>query len=168
MNHPGEAAAVRGWVLAGALLFVVLIVLFSIGVFTPPVLVAISLVGVASHLVLFPVVAALATPSWTRAAGYAWLTIDVVLNVAKLNGLSDGVVWSLRTGGHVLAATWIAAASGLLGGTGRLVGWLLALLLVIHAFAYQWVPAWAIYPPFLLVPIWLFSVWLWCGRSGAE
>jgi hypothetical protein len=36
-----------------------------------------GLLGVAPHLLLFPVVAALPAPRWAKAAGYGWLAIDI-------------------------------------------------------------------------------------------
>ena len=73
---------------------------------------------------------------------------------------------ALRLGGHILAATWIALASSGARGTVRPVGVLLALLLGLHAFAAHWVPEWAIYPPFVLIPMGLTLVGRLLNRSG--
>lgn len=143
---------------AGAALFVALIIAFSsLGDQQPsaPMLLVMGMVGVASHLVLLPVVAELPAPAWARAAGYSWIAIDVMLNVATVNGAGQALVAPLRLGGHVPAALWIAmAASGATGAT-RGVGLLLAALLAGHAFANPWAPAWLIFIPFLLIPLWL-------------
>src|SRR5258708_24652436 len=68
---------------AGAALFVALIVLFSmLGAAQPstPLLITMGAIGAASHLVLLPVVAAMPTPEWARAAGYGCLVVDTMLN----------------------------------------------------------------------------------------
>lgn len=117
-----------------------------------------GVLGVFSHLVLLPVVAALPAPAWARATGYAWITIDVMLNVATVNGADVGLIAALRLGGHVSAATWMALAAWHMSGLVRAIGIPLAALLLIHAFASSWLPAWAIFIPFLLLPVWLALV----------
>jgi hypothetical protein len=143
---------------AGAALFVALIVLFSMQATHPPPILLIAVVAAGAHGVLFPVAGALSAPGWSRAAGYSWLAIDVMLNVATLNGVSMETIMPLRLGGHVLAGLWIATASLELGGAAGAVGFVLGPLLIVHAFLAQWLPPWAIYPPFLLIPIWLLLV----------
>jgi hypothetical protein len=69
-----------------------------------------ALLGVAPHLLLFPIVAALAAPSWGRAAGWGWLVIDMTSAILALNGVPQAIYLPLRYGGHVSAALWIAAA----------------------------------------------------------
>src|SRR5438067_1905284 len=119
---------------AGAALFVALIVLFSVGGTGAGALLTLTVVAVAAHLVLFPVVAVVQAPGWSRAAGYGWLGLDVILNVAQLNGMSQDTTMALRLGGHVLAATWIALASLSGSGAARAAGVTLSLLLGLHAF----------------------------------
>ncbi len=45
---------------------------------------------------------------------------------------------SLRYGGHISAALWIASASWQAIGTARIVGWLLAFDLAIYSFIAWW------------------------------
>jgi hypothetical protein len=156
-----EMSGAAGPAFMGAALFVALIVLFSMQATHPPPVLLSAVVATGAHLVLFPVVGALAAPDWCRAAGYSWLAIDVILNVATLNGVPMETVMPLRLGGHILAGTWIAIASRDLGGVAGAIGFLLGPLLIAHAFLTQWLPPWAIFPPFLLIPIWLSFV----GRS---
>ena len=136
-SSPHTSLAARG-AFAGAALFVALIVTFStIGAGQPSAttLLPMGVIGAAAHLVLLPVVAELPAPVWARAGGYARVAIDTMLNVASING---------------------AAAQA--GGSVRALGLLLAALLMVHAFVSPWVPAWVIYIPFVLVPVWLTVV----------
>jgi hypothetical protein len=153
-----EMSAAAGPAFAGAALFVALIVLFSMQATHPPPVLLTAVVAAGAHLVLFPVVGTLAAPGWCRATGFSWLAIDVMLNVATLNGMPMDTVMPLRLGGHILAGTWIAFASRDLGGAVGAIGFMLGPLLIVHAFLAPWLPPWAIFPPFLLIPIWLLLV----------
>jgi len=149
---------------AGAAMFVVLLMLFStLGTGQPatPILIAMGVIGAAAHLVLLPVVAAMPAPAWARAAGYGWLIIDTMLNVASVNGLDPNITGALRLGGHASSALWMATAAQHSKGAVRAIGWPLAIVLMIHAFAAPWAPAWVIYPPFVTIPVWLVCI----GRS---
>jgi hypothetical protein len=68
-------------------------------------------VGAAAHLVLLPVAAALPAPSWGRAMGLMWLGLDAALSITQINGAAPPLIFSLRLGGHVLAAVWIASTA---------------------------------------------------------
>ncbi|HSP16658.1 MAG TPA: hypothetical protein VLV78_18070 [Thermoanaerobaculia bacterium] len=152
--------AVRG-AFAGAALFVALIVAFSAagpGPLPTTSLLLIGVFGVASHVVLFPVVAQLPAPSWARAAGYAWIAIDVMLNIAAVNGGDIKLISALRLGGHIPAGLWMAAAALEAAGATRYVGTLLGALLIVHAFASPWIPMWIIFIPFVMIPLWLALV----------
>ena len=152
--------AMRG-AFAGAALFIALIVVFSTTDASQPSTAAVLLIGIlgaTSHLVLLPVVAALPAPGWARAGGYAWIAIDVMLNVASVNGADAGMIAALRLGGHVPAGLWMAMA-GLQTGSGvRALGLPLGIVLILHAFASPWVPPWVLFIPFVLIPIWLAIV----------
>jgi len=154
---------------AGAALFVVLIVLFSLlGADPPstPMLIAMGVVGAGAHLVLMPVVAAMDAPAWARAAGYGWLVIDTMLNVASVNGLDPGIAGALRLGGHASSALWMASAAQQSRGPVRAIGWPLAIYLAFHAFGARWLPAWVIFPPFVTIPICLVCIGRSLGRSA--
>src|SRR5438045_2062313 len=113
---------------SGAVLFVVLLVLVVVGL--PPTnatLIIMGVLGAAAHLALLPVVAAMPAPQWARAAGYGWLIIDTMLNVASVNGLDAGVAGALRLGGHVSSALWIATAAHNARGPVKAIGWPLAI-----------------------------------------
>jgi len=142
----------------GAALFVALMAAFStLGDSVPSggMLLLLAILGVSSHLVLLPVVSATGSASWARVGGFSWIAIDVMLNVASVNGMTLAQVTPLRLGAHVLAAVWIADAALSAGGIARAVGVVLALLLAGHALTAPWIPAWVLFIPFALVPVWL-------------
>ena len=68
-----EMSGAAGPALVGAALFVALIVLFSMQATHPPPVLLIAVAAAGAHLVLFPVVGALAAPGWCQAAGFSWL-----------------------------------------------------------------------------------------------
>ena len=142
----------------GAVLFVALMAAFSSIGNTPPsggMLLLLGILGVSAHLVLLPVVGATVRAAWARACGYSWLAIDVVLNVASVNGMTIDAVTPFRLGAHILAAVWIVDAALGAGRLARLVGLALAALLAFHAMASPWIPMRVIFIPFMLIPVWL-------------
>lgn len=116
-----------------------------------------GLLPVAAHLLLFPIVAALAAPPWARAAGYGWLVIDIATDIMALNGVADATYLSMRFGGHVVAALWIAVASWQAAGATRVIGLLLALDLGSYSFIPHG-PFVVLLPTALLFPIWFALV----------
>jgi len=146
---------------AGAALFVALIAAFSSlggGAPSGPMLLAIGVIGVASHVVLLPVVAALSAPEWARAGGYAWIAIDAMLNVARVNGAASSVIDPLRLGGHISAGIWMLMAASEGAGPVCIVGVPLAVVLMAHALTSQWIPPWILFIPFMTIPVWLTLV----------
>jgi len=145
----------------GAALFVGLMIGFSTVGDGPPtaaMLATIGVLGVTSHLVLLPVVSATGSASWSRACGYSWIAIDVMLNVAAINGMTLAAAMPLRLGGHVLLAVWIVDAALAMGGLVQPIGLVLAALLAFHALAARWIPAWVLFIPFAMIPLWLVLV----------
>ena len=153
--HPSPSSPGSRGAFGGAVGFVALIVLFSIGEVSRSAVVLLTAVAVAAHLALLPTVAAAIAATWARPAGYAWLALDVALNGATLNGADTAIVMPMRLGGHLLAAVWIANASWNTKGSVRTVGLALAAMLGAHAFVAGWAPDWTIYPPFVFIPLWL-------------
>lgn len=142
----------------GAALFVALMIAFSAVGDAPPtaaVMATIGVLGVTSHLVLLPVVATSGSTSWARACGYSWIAIDVMLNVAGINGAALPTLMPLRLGGHVLAALWIGNAAFAARGVTAAIGMVLAALLAGHAVTAPWIPPWVIFLPFMLIPVFL-------------
>jgi hypothetical protein len=145
----------------GAALFVMLMIAFATVGDGPPsaaVMATIGLLGVTSHLVLLPVVSASGSTSWARACGYSWIAIDVMLNVAGINGAALATLMPLRLGGHVLAALWIGDAALASGGVVAAVGMVLAALLGGHAVTAPWIPPWVIFLPFMMIPVFLVLI----------
>lgn len=65
-------------------------------------LAAIDVIGVTAHLVLLPVVSATGSVLWARAGGYSWIAIDVMLNVAGINGAPLATLMPLVVLGRAL------------------------------------------------------------------
>jgi hypothetical protein len=122
--------------------------------------VVVALLGVAPHLLLFPIVAALPAPPWGRAAGYGWLVVDMATDIMALNGVAAPTFIAMRYGGHVSAALWIAVASWHTRGASRIIGLLLALDLGGYSFVAPFDPTHfvGLLPSFVLLPVWLVLV----------
>lgn len=165
---------VAGMAYAAAVLFTVHLITYFIPSIrdstpssSPIVAELLALLGVAEHLLLFPVVAALPAPRWARAAGYGWLVIDMATDIMQLNGIDKSIYLSLRYGGHISAVLWIASASWKAKGAMRIVGWLLALDLFIYSFI-AFIPFTFIVliPSLVLLPVWLVLVGRLLAREG--
>jgi hypothetical protein len=149
-----------------AILFAIHLVTYVIGPLrdattssSPIVAELLALLGVAEHLVLFPVIAALPAPRWAKAAGYGWLVIDMATDIMQLNGVPKETYLALRYGGHISAAVWIASASWQAKGVLRIVGEFVALDLVVYSFI-AFIPFTFIvlFPSLLLLPLWLVLI----------
>ncbi len=116
-----------------------------------------AVLGILPHLLLFPVVGALPAPPWARAAGWGWLAIDMATDIMALNGVAPAIFLSLRYGGHIAAALWIAVAAWQAPGAARLVGGLLALNLAGYSFL-PGAPFLVLFPSFVLLPLWFVLV----------
>lgn len=125
-----------------------------------------ALLGIAPHLLLFVVVAALPAASWAKSAGYGWLAIDMTTDIMALNGVAPATFLPMRYGGHI-AALWIASASWEAKGATRAVGLLLSLDLAGYSFIAPFVSFVALLPSIVLLPAWFVLVARHAGR-GAE
>ena len=137
---------------AGAFLFAVLVVLFN----TIPQHIAVPVVAVAFHVVLFPVVAALPSADWARAAGYGWLVLDIAANIMYINKVDENITTALRYGAHIPAVIWIITASLKGNRSMQVTGILQAAIMGSYSFIAPWVPMWFLYPAMVLLIIWLF------------
>jgi len=128
-----------------------------------------ALLSVAEHLLLFPVVAALPAPRWARYAGYGWLVIDMATDIMQLNGAPKSTYLTLRYGGHISATLWIASASWQLKGVLRIIGWLLALDLVVYSFI-AFIPFTfvVLIPSLVLLPLWFVLAGRLLARGSEE
>jgi len=136
----------------GAALFALLIVLFNVA---PQNVALISIIGVTFHLLLFPVVSALPSPGWSKAAGYGWLVVDTACNVMSLNGVEEHITTPLRLGSHLSLALWIITTSLKCNRSMQVVGILQGILVGSYSLIAPWVPMWVLYPAMMLLIIWL-------------
>jgi hypothetical protein len=113
-----------------------------------------ALLGIAPHLLLFAVVAALPAPEWARAAGYGWLVVDIATDIMDLNGVPYSIYITLKYGGHISAALWIAVVSWRTSGAMRIVGLLLALDLFSFSFIASFTQFLPLLPALVLLPLW--------------
>ena len=134
---------------------------------SPIVAELLALLGVAEHLLLFPVVAALPAPRWARAAGYGWLVLDSATDIMQLNGAVKLTYLSLRYGANVAAALWIASASWQAKGVIRIVGCYVALDLAVYSFI-AFIPFTFVIllPSLVLFPVWFVLVGRLLARGG--
>jgi hypothetical protein len=136
----------------GAALFTLLIILFNT---MPQNVVVISIVAVAFHVALFPVVATLPSNDWAKAGGYGWLTLDIAANIMRLNGVDEHICTALRYGAHIPAVIWIITASLKGNRALQIVGLLQALIMGSYSFIAPWAPMEMLYPAMVLLIIWL-------------
>lgn len=67
--------------------------------------------GVFFHLSILFLVSRLRAAPWAKAAGYGWVTLDVLAGILMINEVEYDTAWAVRLGGHVLAGVWIVASS---------------------------------------------------------
>lgn len=67
--------------------------------------------GIFFHLAILFLVSRLDAAQWSRAAGYAWVALDVLAGVLMINGIDDEIAWTVRLGAHVMAGVWIVSSS---------------------------------------------------------
>jgi len=63
------------------------------------------------HLAILFLVARLDAAQWARAAGYAWVALDVLAGVLMINGIDGEIAWAVRLGAHMMAGVWIVSSS---------------------------------------------------------
>jgi hypothetical protein len=151
-TQPSSKKIASTFAYVGAVLFTLLIVLFNA---MPQNFVPISVVAVAFHLVLFPVVAELPSTEWARAAGYGWLVLDIASNIMLLNGVDEHTCTALRYGAHIPAIVWIITSSLKCNRSMQIVGITQAFIMGSYSFVAPWAPMWILYPAMVLLIVWL-------------
>lgn len=118
--------------------------------------VALAVLAVAQHLVVFPVVGALPAPWWARAAAYIWLVLDMGTDLLQLGGAPKSLYLVIRLGVNLLAALWIASASLRTRGGMRWLGVFVATDFACYSFVGLLSPlAFLIaLPSLVLLPLW--------------
>lgn len=128
----------------------------------PPVIVIVAVSFSLFHLLLLPVVAAVAAPAWAKGAGYGWIVVDNVLVFVSYFGVGAELVTPMRWGVHLATASWIFGASSMASGAIRWVGGLAAVAFVAASFAGPFVGAAAagqtLGPAALLMIVWLLLI----------
>lgn len=126
---------------------------------SPMVAELLAVLGVTEHVLVFPIIAALPAPPWARAAGYGWLVIDMATDIMQLNGAVQLTYLSLRYGGHVAAALWMASCAFQTKGTMRIIGWFVAFDLALYSFIASMPFTFVVLLPSLV----LLPLWFWLG-----
>lgn len=133
--------------------------------------VALAVLAVVQHLVVFPVAATLPAPRWAVFAAYIWLVVDMLTDVAQLGGAPKSAYLPVRLAVNVLAALWIASASFRQRATFRILGVVIAVDLILYsAFGLLSPAAFLItLPSLVLLPVWFWLVgrMLACGVGVA-
>lgn len=111
--------------------------------------------GVLFHLAILFLIARLDAPAWSKAAGYGWITLDVLTGITSINGVPYDITWPIRLGGHVLAGTWILSSSLCARPVAvRVVGAITGIWLGSFSFVAHVLPAPVLYPAALLIIVW--------------
>ena len=134
---------------------------------TALIAVLLAVLALAQHLVVFPVVAVLPAPRWTKLAGYTWLVIDMLTDLLQLGGAPKSFYLVIRLVINLVAALWIATASWRATGAIRGIGIFVAvdfacysLLILLSPLAFL-----VALPSLLLLPAWF---WLLGRRFSQE
>ena len=126
----------------------------------PALAVAVALLAIAQHAVVFPVAAALPAPVWARTAAYTWLIGDMVSDLMQMSGSPASRYLVLRLAVNVLAAVWILAASWRAPVATRIIGIFVACDLVAYSLMASLDPRAFVLalPSLVLLPIWFALV----------
>jgi len=89
-----------------------------------------ALFGLIFHLAMLPVIAALPSPSWAKASGFAWVVTDNMLIMLSFSGHGGDINLPLRWGVFIALTTWIFGASWTQSGAFRWVGLVVAIALL--------------------------------------
>ncbi len=100
-------ASLRLVALLPLLLFLPVVIAF----FTNPEVAWGEYLGVFFHLSILFLVSRLDAAPWAKAAGYGWVTLDVLTGILVINGVEHDTAGAIRLGAHVLAGVWIVASS---------------------------------------------------------
>lgn len=92
-----------------------------------------DMAGLVYHLALIPLVQHMPGGPAVQFAGYLWLFMDALVDIASINHIGERTVWALRMGVHLFAAIWICGVSWGLGGVTMWIGLPLGIGLLSHA-----------------------------------
>jgi len=122
--------------------------------------IAVAVLALAQHGVVFPVVATLPAPGWARTSAYVWLIGDMVSDLMQLAGSPKTEYLTLRLIVNVLAALWFMAASWRAPTAMRIIGIFIGWDLIAYSLtAPFWLSAFVLsLPSLILVPVWFALV----------
>jgi hypothetical protein len=126
----------------------------------PALAIALAVLALAQHAVVFPVAAALPAPSWARVAAYVWLIGDMVSDLMQMAGSPVSQYLTLRLFVNVLAAVWFVAASWRAPLAMRIIGIFVGCDLVAYSLTAPFDPRAFVVslPSLVLVPVWFALV----------
>jgi len=145
------------------------IAILPIALFTPTLILGLAMpgskigaaLGVLFHLSVLFLVSRMPAPLWAKAAGFAWLALDITSGAMTLNDVPYDIAFPVRLGGHILAATWIITASLMSKPRSvRVLGIVVGLWLGLFTFFGSILPAALLGPPGILVVVW-FGLLAW-------
>ncbi len=115
-----------------------------------------SSLGILFHLSMLFIVSRMPAPTWATAAGFGWLTLDVLSGAMSINAVPHEIAWPVRLGGHILGGVWLVTTSLLSRWPIiRFVGVLTGLWLAIYTFFGTVLPSSFLIPPGILLIVWL-------------
>ena len=160
MTDPNAPVSPRVLALAAIVFFTPVVVTFAVA----PGIWWAEYLGILFHLSLFLLVPKLEAPEWARAAGYGWLTLDVLTGVMVLNHVPHVIADPIRLGGHLFGGIWIATASASGSAAVGIVGVMAGGWLSLYTFVSPFVPSAALAPASILCLIW-FGLIAWQNGS---
>jgi hypothetical protein len=130
--------------------------------------VLLTVLAVAQHLVVFPMVGALPAPRLAQLAGYTWLVVDMGTDLLQLGGTPKSLYLVLRLGINLVAALWIASASLRAHGGMRTLGVLVAVDFACYSFVALLSPLAFVValPSLVLLPLWFVLAGRCLARIG--
>lgn len=153
---------------AVALLPLVLFFPAVVAFFVNPTVVWGEYLGVFFHLSILFLVSRLDAASWAKAAGYGWVTLDVLAGILMINDIPYDTAWAVRLGGHVLAGVWIVSSSLVAEAWPvRMVGVITGLWLASYSFAGNVLPEPFLRPAGICILVW-FALLAFFHRPTGE
>jgi hypothetical protein len=136
----------------------------------PAIAVALAVLAVAQHLVVFPVVYVLSAPTWAKVAAYIWLIVDMTTDLMQLANTPQSIYLPIRLTVNALAALWIAAASWRMEGAIRVIGLIVAVSTALYSAVALLSPLAFLVtlPALVLLPLWFLLVGRRLTREQAE
>lgn len=111
--------------------------------------------GIFFHLAILLLITRMDAPEWAKAAGYGWITLDVLTGILSINDVPYDITWPVRLGGHVLAGTWILFSSAYARQSiVRIVGGVTGVWLAGYSFVANIAPESVLCPAALLIVVW--------------